>query len=107
MLDGSRFGEERFELRERMRAQGLARVEVLRGQSRQRLRTLRTRPKPHVTLRPVLHDDLAVGRREASCERCQSAPLPLETPEHELNVLAGTQRVGREVRAGAILCLRP
>ncbi len=30
-------------------------------------------------------------------------PLPLEPPEHELDVLAGPQRIGREVRARAVV----
>jgi hypothetical protein len=73
----------------------------------ERCRAGAPRPEPHFALRAVRQDDLAVRWLEAARERRASAPPAFELAEHELDVLAGTQRVGGEVGATAVVVARP
>ena len=94
-------GEQRFESAERIGQQPLLGVEVLRRQPGQFGGAILAGAKPHFAPRAVLNVDFAVVRTEAGLER-RLAAAPLSQPaEHELDVLAGSERAGGEVGAGA------
>src|SRR5262249_48935005 len=55
----------------------------------------------------VVQEDLAVRRLEAGRQGSLAAAAGLQLGQRELDVLAGTERVGLEVGAGAEVVARP
>ena len=106
VVDGRRLGQERLECGERLGPQRVLGIEVLRRERRQGAWTRGAAPKLYVALRAVVEDDFTVRWLKAPPEDGCRLPLPLEPPEDELDVFARPQRVGREVRARAIILAR-
>ena len=59
-----------------------------------------------MTLRAIAQPHFAVVRLEAAAQPSLGAAAPFQTPEHVLDMLAGAQQVGGEVRAGAVVVAR-
>ena len=95
--------KKRVEAREGVGQQGAVGAEIACGDTRDRLRTVDAGPEAHLAARAVLEIDLAVVRLESRTQSLLAAALAFQRGEGELDVLAGAERVGGEVGAGAVV----
>jgi hypothetical protein len=106
VVESGRTREERLEGRERLRAQESTALEELPSEGRETARTVPSRPEQYGALRTVLQDDFGASGLNPLTKKRPCSAVPFQPPQDEFDVLAGPQRVGREVWAIAEVLAR-
>ena len=81
-------------------------IEIVRRQARDLDRTGRSRPEAHFAASAIVEINLAVRRLKPGLQITSGGAFAFQFGQCELDVLAGAERVGGKVGAGAIIVAR-